>query len=61
MSGLPTPVVPPGQMSFLAFDFGAKRTGDLIPLCHPIALTRVTVEFELLEAEPESAEEGADS
>ena len=27
MSGLPIPVVPPGQMSFLAFDFGAKRTG----------------------------------
>ena len=26
---------------------GAKRTADLIPLCHPIALTRVTVEFEL--------------
>jgi cyclic pyranopterin monophosphate synthase len=25
----------------------AKRTGELIPLCHPIALTRVTVEFEL--------------
>ncbi len=25
----------------------AKRTGDLIPLCHPIALTRVAVEFEL--------------
>ena len=24
----------------------AKRTGDLIPLCHPIALTRVAVEFE---------------
>jgi cyclic pyranopterin phosphate synthase len=23
----------------------AKRTGDLIPLCHPIALTRVTAEF----------------
>ncbi len=31
---------------------GAKRTSDLIPLCHPIALTRVTVEFEL--EEPES-------
>ena len=31
MSGLPTPVVPPAQMSFLAFDFGAKRTGDLRP------------------------------
>lgn len=24
---------------------GAKRTADLIPLCHPLALTRVTVEF----------------
>ena len=24
---------------------GAKRTSDLIPLCHPIALTRVAVEF----------------
>lgn len=23
----------------------AKRTSDLIPLCHPLALTRVTVEF----------------
>jgi cyclic pyranopterin phosphate synthase len=29
---------------------GAKRTADLIPLCHPIALTRVTVEFELDDA-----------
>jgi cyclic pyranopterin phosphate synthase len=26
---------------------GAKRTADLIPLCHPLALTRVTVDFEL--------------
>jgi cyclic pyranopterin phosphate synthase len=26
---------------------GTKRTADLIPLCHPIALTRVSVEFEL--------------
>jgi cyclic pyranopterin phosphate synthase len=24
---------------------GAKRTSDLIPLCHPLALTRVTVDF----------------
>jgi cyclic pyranopterin phosphate synthase len=24
---------------------GAKRTSDLIPLCHPLALTRVAVEF----------------
>lgn len=29
---------------------GAKRTADLVPLCHPIALTRVTAEFELDEA-----------
>ncbi len=25
----------------------SKRTADLIPLCHPLALTRVGVEFEL--------------
>ena len=27
---------------------GAKRTSDLIPLCHPLALTRVALEFEVL-------------
>lgn len=27
----------------------SKRTSELIPLCHPIALTRVAVEFALLE------------
>jgi cyclic pyranopterin phosphate synthase len=26
---------------------GAKRCADLIPLCHPLALTRVAVDFEL--------------
>ena len=26
---------------------GAKRTSDLVPLCHPIALTGVTVDLEL--------------
>jgi len=25
----------------------AKRTADLIPLCHPLALTRATVDFEI--------------
>ncbi len=25
----------------------SKRTGDLIPLCHPIALTRVAVDFHI--------------
>jgi len=29
---------------------GAKRTADLIPLCHPLALSRVAVEFDLDEA-----------
>jgi cyclic pyranopterin phosphate synthase len=28
----------------------SKRTSDLIPLCHPIALTRVQIEFEIDEA-----------
>ena len=31
----------------IAAIMGAKRTSDLIPLCHPLALTRVTVEFEV--------------
>ena len=25
----------------------SKRTGDLIPLCHPLALTRVTADFSI--------------
>ncbi len=29
---------------------GAKRTAELIPLCHPIPITRIAVEFELDEA-----------
>ena len=29
---------------------GAKKTSDLIPLCHPLALTRVAVEFEVDDA-----------
>lgn len=31
---------------------GAKRTADLIPLCHPLALTRVAVEFSVDDALP---------
>ena len=30
----------------------AKKTSELIPLCHPLALTRVTVSFELDHANP---------
>jgi cyclic pyranopterin phosphate synthase len=29
---------------------GSKRTADLIPLCHPLALTRVAAEFNIDEA-----------
>jgi cyclic pyranopterin phosphate synthase len=29
---------------------GAKRTADLVPLCHPLPITRVAVEFELDES-----------
>lgn len=28
----------------------SKKTAELVPLCHPIALTRVAVDFELIEA-----------
>ena len=37
----------------LAGIMGAKKTSELIPLCHPIALTRVAVDFEV---RPDSAE-----
>ncbi|SME93193.1 cyclic pyranopterin monophosphate synthase MoaC [Pseudogulbenkiania subflava] len=35
----------------IAAIMASKRTADLIPLCHPIALTRVGTEFTLLEAD----------
>ena len=34
----------------IAAIMGAKRTSDLIPLCHPLAITKVAVEFEVDEA-----------
>ncbi|MFT5645089.1 MAG: cyclic pyranopterin phosphate synthase [Janthinobacterium sp.] len=30
----------------IAAIMGAKRTSDLVPLCHPLALTRVAVDFD---------------
>jgi len=36
----------------IAAIMGAKRTADLVPLCHPLALTRVEV---ALEPEPDTA------
>ena len=35
----------------IAAIMGAKRTSDLVPLCHPLALTRVAVDFETDEAQ----------
>jgi len=32
----------------IAAIMAAKKTSDLIPLCHPLVLTKVTVEFKLL-------------
>ncbi|MBT3065447.1 cyclic pyranopterin monophosphate synthase MoaC [Rhodoferax sp. U11-2br] len=29
----------------------AKKTSELIPLCHPLALTRVAIEFEVIQAD----------
>lgn len=34
---------------------GAKKTSDLIPLCHPLALTRVAVEFASVRANESDA------
>ncbi len=30
---------------------GAKRTSELVPLCHPLALTRVAIDFESVRAD----------
>jgi cyclic pyranopterin phosphate synthase len=36
------------QVARVAGIMGAKRTPDLIPLCHPLPLTSVTVDFEFV-------------
>lgn len=36
----------------IAAIMASKRTSDLIPLCHPLALTRVTADFEIEEELP---------
>lgn len=33
----------------------AKKTSDLIPLCHPLALTRVAIEFTAVETHPSNS------
>ena len=32
---------------------GAKRTSELVPLCHPIAITRIAIDFEVVRAASE--------
>lgn len=39
----------------LAGIMAAKKTSELIPLCHPLALTHVAIEFKVLHASPTSA------
>jgi len=47
-----TPKGDPLSVARLAGLAGSKRTADLIPLCHPLPLTRVAVEFEIDTALP---------
>ena len=37
------------QVAQIAGVMGAKRTSDLIPMCHPLMLTHVSLDFEVLE------------
>ncbi len=37
------------QVAQIAGVMGAKKTSDLIPMCHPLMLTHVTLDFEILE------------
>jgi cyclic pyranopterin monophosphate synthase len=54
MSRLVRHDVPKGDVvatARLAGIMAAKRTSDLIPLCHPLRLTHVSVEFDIAEAD----------
>ncbi|MBO0719403.1 MAG: cyclic pyranopterin monophosphate synthase MoaC [Blastocatellia bacterium] len=44
-----TPKGDPLETARLAGIMAAKRTADLIPLCHPLALTHVDVQIDLLD------------
>jgi cyclic pyranopterin phosphate synthase len=51
--------VPKGEVLAVARVAGimaAKRTGELIPLCHPLPVERVTVDFDLPAFEPAEGE-----
>ena len=39
----------------------AKKTSDLIPLCHPLVLTHVAIDFEAVNTQPASARDPSNS
>ena len=43
----------------IAAILAAKRTWELIPLCHPLALTHIAVDFRVIEGEQVGVEGGA--
>ncbi len=54
-----TGTVPKGEVlaaARIAGILAAKKTGELIPLCHPLPLESVQVEFDLPEVSPTSAD-----
>ena len=38
-------------MTCFAGILGAKKTSELVPLCHPLAITKVSIDFERLNGE----------
>lgn len=38
---------------------GAKRTHDLVPMCHPLLLTKITVAFDLHDADPRTSQKAS--
>jgi cyclic pyranopterin phosphate synthase len=51
--------IPKGEVlntARIAGIFAAKRCGDLIPLCHPLPLESVEIDFDVPEMEPEGGE-----
>lgn len=47
------PKGPVTEVARVAGILAAKRTGELIPMCHPLALDHVEIAFEALEGEPD--------
>lgn len=45
----------------LAGIMAAKRTGDLIPLCHPLPLDAVSVDFSFVDSQPDGAAVGIEA